>query len=157
MFHLFYRRVLLALVAVISLTVISVAMISVANAEQKKSFGTYDVHYSVLNSTFISPETARHYGITRGKNRALINIAVRKRLDTGKTLPQQAKIRGSSSDLIRSVDLPFTEVKEKDAIYYLAELKFQHKEMRTFTIKVQPDPKIAAYTLKFSKTMYKDR
>ena len=128
-----------------------------ANAEQKKTFGNYDVHYSVMNSTFISPETAKNYGITRGKNRALINIAIRKRLDNGQTTPQRAIVKGRSSDLVRSVDLPFTEVTEQGAIYYLAEFRFHHKEMRTFDIKVQPDPNIAAYTLKFSKTLYKDK
>lgn len=128
-----------------------------ANADQKKTFGKYDVHYSVFNSTFINPEVAKAYGITRGNNRALVNIAVHKRLATGETVPQQVIIKGSSSDLVHSVELPFTEVREQEAIYYLAELKFHHKEMRTFTIKIQPDPKIAAYTLKFSKTLYKDQ
>lgn len=125
-------------------------------AEQKKTFGDYDVHYSVLNSTFITPEIAKNYAITRGKNRALINIAVRKKLPKGKTRAQKALVTGRSSDLIHSADLEFNEITEQDAIYYIAELRFNNKEMRTFTIKVQPDPNIAAYTLKFSKTLYVD-
>ena len=127
-----------------------------AVAEQQKTFGEYEVHYSVLNTTFIEPATASAYGITRGRDKALINIAIRKQLTNGQTRAQRAVVTGCSSDLMRSTPLTFKEVDENEAIYYIAELKFFHKEMRTFTIKVQPDPNMAAYTLKFSKTMYRD-
>lgn len=126
-------------------------------AEQKKSFADYDVHYSVLNSTFISPKVAQHYGIVRGRDRALINIAIRKNLPGGTDKAQRAIVTGSSSDLIHSQQLNFNEVVENNAVYYIAELRFRHKEMRTFTIKLQPDPNIAPYTLKFSKTLYMDK
>ena len=71
-------------------------------AEYTKVFGDYDVHYNVLNSTFISPEVAKAYGIVRGKNRALINIAVRRRLDKGVTTAKKAIVNGNSSDLIHT-------------------------------------------------------
>ena len=133
------------------------ALLSITlNAEQKKTFGDYDVHYSVVNSTFIAPDIVKNYGITRGKDRALVNIAIRKRQPKGRTKAQRGLVTGKSPDLIHSAPLDFTEINEQDAIYYLAELRFNNKEMRTFTIKVQPDPNIAAYTLKFSKTLYID-
>ncbi len=126
-------------------------------AEQKKTFGNYDIHYSVINSTLIAPEIANSYGINRGKNRALINIAIRKRLAKGKSKAQKALVTGSSSDLVHSAKLDFNEINEQGTIYYIAELRFKNKEMRTFSIKVQPDPTIAAYTLKFSKTLYTNK
>ena len=125
-------------------------------AENNKVFGDYDVHYSVLNSTFITPQVAKAYEIVRGKNRALINIAVRKRLEKGTSRAKKALISGESSDLIHTKTLEFKEVVEQDAIYYLAELTFNDKELRTFTIKIQPDPNISPYTLKFQKTLYVD-
>lgn len=128
-----------------------------AQAEQKKSFGDYDVHYSVLNSTFITPQIAKAYGIVRGKDRALVNIAVRQRLPRGDSKAKKTIISGTSSDLIHTANLDFTEINEQGAIYYIAELRFNDKELRTFTIKIQPDPNIAAYTLKFSKTLYVDQ
>ena len=134
-------------------TLVSVNLI----AEQKKTFGNYDVHYSVINSTFIRPEIVRNYGITRGKDRALVNIAIRKRLPKGQTRAQRSLVTGKSSDLVHSAQLDFTEINEQNAIYYIAPLRFNNREMRTFTIKVQPDPNIAAYTLKFSKTLYTDK
>ena len=122
--------------------------------EHMKVFGKYEVHYSVVNSTFISPEVAKAYGIVRGKDRALINIAVREQLPKGQSKPKRAIVKGSSSDLIHSAKLVFDEIQEQQAIYYIAELSFNNRELRTFTINIQPDPNIAAYTLKFSKTLY---
>lgn len=127
-----------------------------ADDRQSKTFGDYVVHYNVFNSTFISPENAARYGITRAKNRALINIAVRKNLAKGEDKAQRAIVSGSSSDLIHRLELDFKEIVEQDAIYYIAELKFSDKELRTYRIKIQPNPNIAAYTLKFTQTLYHD-
>ncbi len=127
------------------------------SAEQEKIFGPYHVHYSVFNSTFLTPDVATAYKITRGKNRAIINIAIRKQLKNGDDIAQRAIVSGSSSDLIHRQTLEFQEIEEQAAIYYLAEFKFNDKELRSFTIKIQPDPNIAPYTLKFSKTLYEDQ
>ncbi len=127
---------------------------SMAQTETSKVFGDYEVHYSVLNSTFISPKVAQVYGIVRGKDRALINIAVRKRLARGETSAKKSIVRGSSSDLIHTAPLDFQEIVEQGAIYYIAELRFNNKELRTFTISIQPDANIAPYTLKFNKILY---
>ncbi|WP_235015364.1 DUF4426 domain-containing protein [Oceanicoccus sp. KOV_DT_Chl] len=113
------------------------------HAENSKVFGDYEVYYNVLNSTFITPEVAKAYQIVRGKNRALVNIAVRKQLDKGMSRAKKSLISGESSDLIHTKTLDFKEIIEQDAIYYLAELSFNDKELRTFTIKIQPDPNIA--------------
>lgn len=128
----------------------------VAQAEQKQVFGDYEVHYSVLNSSFLAPEIASRYGITRGKDRVVVNIAVRKRLAGGETAAQSAVVVGKSSDLIHSIELSFDEIDEGDAIYYLAELRINDEEARSFEIKIQPDPAYAPYTLKFTKTLYHD-
>ena len=140
----------------ISLGLLLVLLGSTLQAEQKRRFGDYDVHYSVLNSTFLQPEVARRYGITRGAERAVVNIAVRKQLDDGSSAPQAVTISGESSDLIHTTPLDFHEVNEQNAIYYLAELDFMDKEIRSFTIRVQPEPGIAPYTLKFTQRLYAD-
>ena len=118
-------------------------MASTGMAEQMKVFGDYDVHYSVVNSTFISPAVAEAYGIVRGKDRALINIAVRQRLAKGQSKPKRAIVNGSSSDLIHSANLAFDEIQEQQAVYYIAALQFNNKELRTFTISIQPDPNLS--------------
>jgi hypothetical protein len=121
-----------------------------------ETFDQYDIHYSVLNTSFLSAEVANTYKITRGKDRAMINIAIREQLPNGGDKAKKVIISGVSTDLIRETPLKFTEIIEQDAIYYIAEFSFHHLEMAHFTIKVQPDPNKEAYTLKFSKTLYVD-
>ena len=47
-------------------------------SEQVKKFHNYDVHYSVFNSTFITPQIAKAYNLKRATNRAYINIGFAK-------------------------------------------------------------------------------
>jgi hypothetical protein len=136
------------------LLLISSCLASSLSLAQEKSFGPYQVHYSVFNSAFITPQVAEAYGIVRGKNRALVNIAIRQQLKSGDNIPRRAIVTGSSSDLVHNTPLEFQEIEEHGAIYYLASLTINDKEMRSFTIKIQPDPNIAPYTLKFSRTLY---
>ena len=49
-------------------------------AEQSSSFDEYVVHYNALTTDQILPSVARPYGILRSKNRALLNIAVQKKV-----------------------------------------------------------------------------
>jgi hypothetical protein len=126
------------------------------NAEQKQSFGQLDVHYSVVNSTFISAEVAQIYNIVRGRDRALINISIRKNLEDGSNIAQRSVVTGHSSDLMRETPLKFLEIVEQDAIYYIAEVKFYNEEIRHFTINVQADREKMPLQLKFTKTLYRD-
>lgn len=124
-----------------------------AQAEQKQRFDDYDVHYSVLNTRFLQPEVAARYGLTRGDEKALVNIAVRR--DKGdSTEAVAATISGESSDLIHTTPLQFRQFKEQSAIYYLAEFDFMDQEIRRFTIRIQVDGESTPYTLKFTQRMY---
>ncbi len=125
-------------------------------AESSKVFGKYEVHYSVLNTTFLSPQVAAAYGVVRGKDKALINVAIRENLPGGKDKAKRAIVSGNSFDLIHRKELAFEEIVEQDSVYYIAELGFRDKELLAFTIKIQPDPNISPYILKFSKTLYHD-
>ncbi|MFT5578792.1 MAG: hypothetical protein ACI9WS_001547 [Paraglaciecola psychrophila] len=127
-----------------------------AGAEQKQRFDDFDVHYSVVTSTFISAEVASAYNIVRGKNRAFVLIAVRKLKPEGGDRPQKALLSGSTSDLMRKEPLEFTEITEQGAIYYLAPFKFYNEELRNFNVKVQPGANHPGYPLKFTKTLYID-
>lgn len=130
---------------------------SVSALAGEKRFDNFTVHYSVFNSAFISADVAKAYGITRGKNRALINIAVRTDLPEGGDRAQRAVVSGSTYDLIHRTALEFREIEEQGAIYYIAEFTFTDKELRSFTLSVQPqDADATAYELKFNQTFYVD-
>ncbi|MGK0442604.1 MAG: hypothetical protein ACJA0N_002416 [Pseudohongiellaceae bacterium] len=138
------------------IVILSTLFALTGHAEQKQRFADYDVHYSVVNSTFITPEIASAYGITRGKKRAFLNISIRKINTDGSNKEKRAIVSGKTSDMIHSIPLDFKEIIEQGAIYYIAEFKFNDKDVRRFDIKVQPDPNIEAYTLTFSQKIYVD-
>ena len=103
-----------------------------ALAERKYSFDDLDVHYSAFNSSFLQPQIAEAAGLTRAKNQGVLNIAVlRKGVSTTATVSGQVRnLMGQISNL------SFRQVREGEAIYYLAQFPFS-EETLTFTINVQ--------------------
>ena len=119
--------------------------------------GDYEVNYSVFNSTLIPPEVAKHYPIVRGKDRALVNVALLKKQGMAMTLGQKAKVTGSANNLLgQSFPLEFVEINEGEAIYYLANLRFDHLDIYHFKIEVQPEADKKIIDVKFSHKLYQD-
>ncbi|NRB37173.1 MAG: DUF4426 domain-containing protein [Pseudomonadales bacterium] len=116
----------------------------------------YEVHFSTFNTSFVSPEVAKAYNIVRSKSKGLVNISVLKTDETGKKVPVTAAVTGQSYDLILTKELDFFEVKEQNAIYYLAQFDIEHKIPFYFTINVKPDKNKAAMKVKFKKIMWVD-
>ena len=107
----------------------------VAQAENSIERGEYVVHYNALPSTSISPDVARQYAITRSANRALLNIAV---LRQGK--PVTATLSGSATNLAgQRQELAVREVREGEAIYYLAEPGVANQDTLAFQVDVLPE------------------
>ncbi|HCS27579.1 MAG TPA: DUF4426 domain-containing protein [Spongiibacteraceae bacterium] len=129
-------------------------LLPTAQAEQKERFDNYDVHYSIVNSTFLSPQVAKTYGIVRGDDRFIINIAVRENLDNGSTVARKAEISGSRFDLIHRITLDFMEIDEGTAIYYIAQFQANDKEKLDFTLKIHPETSRRSYKMQFNKVMY---
>ena len=124
-----------------------------AQAEQMQEFGVWQVHYVVIPTTFLLPEIAQQYNITRGKDRALINVSLIHN-DNG---PSTATATGEVVNLLsQSQALEFREVREGDAIYYLADLKHTDRDILRFELQVKP-PQGRLLKLKFQQKMYADR
>ena len=124
-----------------------------AAAQQSERFGPYELHYSVVNSTFIQPEVAAQYGITRGKQRAFLNLAVREHVGDA-TEPRAMTIEGRTWDLIQNQFLEFKEIREGPAIYYIAEFKFINEEWRFFEFDFLPEGAERSYRFKFRHQLY---
>ena len=139
------------------LITVSAALLAAGAAADNKpfeQFGDHKVFYSVYNSTFIKPDVARIYNITRGKNRALVNIAVIKG-DVYGGIP--AEISGTATNLMQQQrQLEFFEIKEQDVVYYLASVRFTNEEVLNFAIEVKTADNRRPYVLKFTKTLYVD-
>ncbi len=126
-------------------------------AQQSKMFGPYELHYSVVNTTFIEPKVAATYGIVRGEERAILNLSVREHLEAGETVARAMQLKGSSRDLLQKLDtLEFQEIREGPAIYYIAEVKFLNEEYRFFEVYFRPEGAEQTYTFELKHRMYKD-
>ncbi|MCV2883501.1 DUF4426 domain-containing protein [Aestuariibacter sp. AA17] len=132
------------------LATLLLACSSAVLAEQKKTLGDWDVHYMVVDTTFLTPEIAKANNIIRSKNRLLVNISV---LDTQTQAAQSVAVMGNARDLMGATQtLSFKEVKEGKAIYYLATLAYDDRDRLRFAIDITQGNN--TQTLKFEQTFY---
>lgn len=126
---------------------------TLAQAEQKQNIGDWEVHYSAFNSTFITPQIAAQYDITRSEKRGLINIAV---LDNDSKAALETEVKGYVSNPRGGVqNLEFKQVIEGEAVYYLASFLFGDEELMRFTINF-PAAKNPNATLIFEQQFYQE-
>lgn len=148
----FFKQKRLGYFSVLMLLSLAGLIPSQAQAEQKQVLGNWDVHYIALNSTFLTPDVAKQYGIVRSKFNGLINISVLNRKDQ---VAQSVILTGEAKNLIGVVKkLTFKEVKEGKAIYYLAVLPFSDREQYRMTVNIN-DGQVQK-TLKFQHKFYAD-
>ncbi len=122
-------------------------------AEQSKKFGHLEVHYIALPSTFLTPDVAKSYGITRSRYTGILNISVLNKNMDSRAIT--AALAGTAKNLLGNrVDLDFREVKEGQAIYYIAEVPHRNEETYRFDINITADKK--SNTLKFEHKFYVD-
>lgn len=129
--------------------------IQAANAQQSEMFGRYELHYSVVNTTFLSPEVAANYGIVRGNRRAILTLAVREQLEQGSET-RAMQLRGRTWDLIQNQPLSFVEIREGQSVYYVADFKFINEEWRFFEVHFRPEGAQQTYTFEFKHQLYTD-
>ncbi|MCB1675133.1 MAG: DUF4426 domain-containing protein [Halioglobus sp.] len=130
---------------------------SAASAQQSEMFGPFELHYSVVNPTFLEPQVAARYGITRGEKRAILNLALREHLEgdrDGADAARSMVLEGRTWDLIQSQALDFREIREGEAIYYIAEFRFIDEEWRFFEVDFRPQGAAKTYTFTFRHQLY---
>jgi hypothetical protein len=126
-------------------------------AQQSEMFGRYELHYSVVNTTFLAPKVAASYGIVRGNDRAILNLAVREHLEDGSTVARSMELKGRTWDLLQKTrELSFQEVREGPAIYSIAEFKFLSEEWRHFEVHFRPEGAESTFTFTLKHQMYED-
>lgn len=124
------------------------------NAENMKEMDDINVHYIALGSTFLTPEIAKAYGIERSRYKGLVNIAVLDNTQDGnpaKTVNINGRAR---NDIGQIKSLDFMEVKEGDAVYYLAQVSYSNEETIYFDIMITDKGK--QHNLTFSQKFYVD-
>ena len=139
-----------------ALALLAVMLSATASAQQAQKFEDYTVHYNALNSSLISPDVAKVYGIRRSDSRALINISVLKNAENQLPTAVKATVTASGRNLTgqtRKIDM--REVNEgDDAIYYIGELSVSNMETFDFTVMVTPEGQNKPFNVKFRQQFY---
>ena len=123
-----------------------------AYGEQKQNLGAYEVHYIVVPTTFLQAKIADQYDLVRGRDRSLINLSILTEDGSAST----AGLSGHTRNLLEQrQDLDFREVREGDAIYYLALLRHADEEHHRLEIQIDfPDG--TSHTLRWQQKLYWD-
>jgi len=139
-----------------ALTLLAAMSSFAATAQQALQFDDYTVHYNALNSSLISPEVAKTYGIRRSASRALINISVLKSTENQLPIAVKATVTASGRNLTgQTREVEMREIKEGgDAIYYIGELSVRNMETFDFTVVVTPEGQSKPYEVKFRQQFY---
>jgi hypothetical protein len=126
-----------------------------AMAERAEDFGEYQIHYNALTTDLIEPSIARAYGIIRSKNRALINVAVLRRVMGMATQPVKATIKAEAVNLSAQLrTLEMRELNDAGAIYYIGEIPVSHNETLNFKLVVTPEGGASGHTIEFKEEFY---
>ena len=134
----------------IGLLIAAFAHVSLSANVQK--VGGITIHYNALSSSNIPSEVAAQYGITRSGRTGIINIAVQK---DGK--PVMANIFGHGKNLAGQLkELAFKEIKEENAIYYIATFTFSNGEKLSFDLQIQAEKQGKLLPVSFKQTLYAD-
>lgn len=121
------------------------------SAEQKQTFGDYEVHYSIFNPSFLRAEVAERYGVVRGRDKAVVNVSI---LEEERSVA--VSVTGTVKNLLGQLQpLDFREVREGEAVYYLAMLTYQDRDTLRFEITADL-PGYGPAVLRFQQTLYWD-
>lgn len=145
------KPMLIKLLFVLSL---SFSFVGNVSAENMKKLGSMNVHYMAIGSTFFTPEIAKVYGITRSRYNGLVNISVLDNTKAGNPAKTVSISGKAKNNLGQFKTLEFTEVKEGDAIYYLAQVSYNDEETLHFTLDIFDGKE--QQQLKFSQKFYVD-
>lgn len=134
----------------------TLSMTSLVQAEQAEHFNGYVAHYNTFNTTLLTPEVARAYGITRSGNLALLNIAVLKKQPEGMDEAVTAQITVNASNLVgQKKPMELIEVQDRGAIYYIGTFRIRDEERIRFDITVQPSGQTAPpHRFRFDQIFY---
>lgn len=128
------------------------------HAEQKQTFGQYEVHYNAFDSTFVKPDIAQAYGLVRSNTRSLLNISVVRTQTGALPTPTKAIVSGTVTNLIgQIVRLEFIEIDEGDGIYYIAPFSKTDDEYLKFHIEARLNGSQPPMVVDFQQRFYVDK
>nr|MBV6630442.1 DUF4426 domain-containing protein [Oceanococcus sp. HetDA_MAG_MS8] len=124
-----------------------------ASAEQAIRSGDWVLHYMTLNTTELTPDVAKTYGVRRSKRRGLLMLNLQKAQGPVKSYDHSAE--GTIRNLVGQTKIEEQRrVETKDAIYTLVTFSYTHLETLRFDYQVQPEQSAEQISLKFHQQMF---
>lgn len=126
------------------------------HAQQSQDFGNYVVHYNALNTSLLPPQVAQGYGIRRSSSRALLNIAVLKKMMDTPGTPVNAAVTAYGTNLTgQKREIEIRKIEDSDgAIYYIGEFPVHNLETYKFNIQLSIDGEDEPLVVKFTQQFY---
>ncbi|MBE03360.1 DUF4426 domain-containing protein [Marinobacter lutaoensis] len=150
------RRSLYPRVAAFAAPLLLLASLA-AHAAGAEDFGDYQVHWSVLPSTFLAPEVAEANGLRRSNGIGIINIAIMREQADGTLKPVTGQVEGKVTNDIQQVNfLAFRRIQEGDAVYFIAEYQYRPGELMTFNITSRPSGHGQDLPIRFAHTLFSE-
>lgn len=145
------------LLTTITLLIMGLVLSLSSYAGQFETFGNYVIHYNAVNTEILQPDVARANQIIRSKNRALLNISIRKSGDDkklgDKAVP--ATVTATVTNLngqLNSIDMQ--QVQEQDAIYYIGVFNINNEDTLNFKVKVDPENQGKSHEFEFKQQFF---
>lgn len=127
-----------------------------AQAEQYVDEGRYRVHYAAINTTALTPEVARQFGVSRTRNEILLVLNAQEQVD-GRYVPVPATASGTATTLLGHVQkLALRPVREADVHYVVAAFQTLDGEYMTIDARVLPEGADAPLRVRFRQQFYRD-
>lgn len=122
-----------------------------AQGGQYVQLGQWEVHYSAFASSFLLPEVAQAYKLTRSRAQGILSLSV---LDPATKASQRVAVSGYAlNELGQRRELTFRRISEGDAIYYLASVPHSKEESYRFFINLRLGDTVEE--LRFQHTFYR--
>lgn len=125
-----------------------------AAAQQSTRYEQFELHHSIVYTTFLSPEVAAEYGIARGADKAILTLSVRD-ADSGEIAGRPMTIEGRTWDLITGGDMRVKEIREGRATYYIVPFEFLDQEYRFFEFTFQPEGAASTFEHKMKVQLWR--
>jgi len=164
------KKTLSTLLGILLLTLTSSVLAEKQPQIEPKKYLTDDCHviyYNAIPTGFLTPKVAETYRVMRSKRRGLLNISIRQYPSTpeGDCLEKQfmkskAVMATVTAKAANKIQQPKTfkmrQIEEGDAIYYIDDFGFSHKENFDFTITVVIDGQDKVHEIEFSQQFFVD-
>ncbi|WP_163559907.1 DUF4426 domain-containing protein [Halomonas sp. NO4] len=129
-------------------------------AQQFEQVGDYQIHYSAVNTSFLSEEIARAHDIPRNRAMALLNVSVLEERDDGTTRPVNAQVDGQVGELGSDTGSPlaFRTLRDDDGLLsQVAVFRIHEDAPMRFDLDVRYDRNAEPAEVSFIQRFYIER